>query len=101
MPLPWRYAAPLDEAGHSRRIPKRGRHLVSVVAAVLLVAVVFKVIIDANSMGATIRTPDAFYGYYTVDFEKGIKLVGMLSVNRTAAMSGSTPGTAASSSPRT
>ena len=37
--------------------------------------------LDRNLKGATTRPADPFYGYYTVDFEKGGKLVGMLSVN--------------------
>ena len=56
-----------------------------VVAAALLVAVVFNVIhrrqLDRDLTGVAIRTPDAFYGHHTVDFEKGGKLVGLLSAN--------------------
>ncbi len=37
--------------------------------------------LDVNRQGATADSPDPFYGYYTVDFEKDGKLVGMLSVN--------------------
>ena len=37
--------------------------------------------LDRNLNGATARAPDPFHGYYTVDFEKGGNLVGMLSVN--------------------
>jgi hypothetical protein len=37
--------------------------------------------LDANQSGATANSPDAFYGYYTVDFQRGGKLAGMLSVN--------------------
>ena len=37
--------------------------------------------LDANQPGATANTPDPFYGYYTVDFERAGNLVGMLSVN--------------------
>lgn len=37
--------------------------------------------LDANQSGATANPPDAFYGYYTVDFQRGGKLAGMLSVN--------------------
>jgi hypothetical protein len=37
--------------------------------------------LDANQAGAQAKAPDPFYGYYTVDFEKGGKLAGMLSVN--------------------
>ena len=37
--------------------------------------------LDANQPGATANTPDPFYGYYTVDFQKDGKLAGMLSVN--------------------
>jgi hypothetical protein len=37
--------------------------------------------LDANEPGSKARSPDPFYGYYTVDFEKGGKLAGMLSVN--------------------
>ena len=34
-----------------------------------------------NLPGTKARTPDSFYGYYTVDFERAGSLVGMLSVN--------------------
>ena len=34
-----------------------------------------------NQPGTKARTPDSFYGYYTVDFERAGSLVGMLSVN--------------------
>lgn len=37
--------------------------------------------LDANQSGATANSPDPFYGYYTVDFERAGKLAGMLSVN--------------------
>ncbi len=37
--------------------------------------------LDANQPGAEAQSPDLFYGYYTVDFEKGGKVAGMLSVN--------------------
>ena len=38
--------------------------------------------LDANVKGATAATdPIKFYGYYTIDFEKEGKVVGMLSVN--------------------
>lgn len=37
--------------------------------------------LDGNESGATANSPDPFYGYYTVDFERGGRLVGMLSVN--------------------
>ena len=37
--------------------------------------------LDANQPGATARSPDSYYGYYTIDFEKDRKLAGMLSVN--------------------
>ncbi|HCG02769.1 MAG TPA: hypothetical protein DEV93_19765 [Chloroflexi bacterium] len=37
--------------------------------------------LDANQPGDSANSPDSFYGYYTVDFEKGGKLAGMLSVN--------------------
>ena len=37
--------------------------------------------LDRNLPGTTTRAPDPFYGYYTVDFEKDGRLVGMLSVN--------------------
>jgi len=38
--------------------------------------------LDANYAGATAATdPMQFYGYYTLDFEKDGKIVGMLSVN--------------------
>lgn len=37
--------------------------------------------LHANQRGATASSPDAFYGYYTVDFQKDGRLAGMLSVN--------------------
>jgi hypothetical protein len=38
--------------------------------------------LDANISGATAATdPSQFYGYYTLDFEKDGKVVGMLSIN--------------------
>lgn len=37
--------------------------------------------LDANQSGATAKSADPFYGYYTVDFERNGNLVGMLSVN--------------------
>jgi hypothetical protein len=37
--------------------------------------------LDANQPGTTARSPDPFHGYYTVDFERDGRLVGMLSVN--------------------
>jgi hypothetical protein len=37
--------------------------------------------LDSNQPGTKARTPDSFYGYYTVDFERAGSLVGMLSVN--------------------
>ena len=38
--------------------------------------------LDTNYAGATAATdPTQFYGYYTLDFEKDGKIVGMLSVN--------------------
>ena len=37
--------------------------------------------LDGNRTGNITRAPDTFHGYYTIDFEKGGKLVGMLSVN--------------------
>jgi hypothetical protein len=37
--------------------------------------------LDANQPGAKANSPDAFYGYYTIDFAKGGRLAGMLSVN--------------------
>jgi hypothetical protein len=38
--------------------------------------------LDSNFAGAKAATdPTQFYGYYTLDFEKGGKIVGMLSVN--------------------
>ena len=37
--------------------------------------------LDVNRSGTSAKTPDAFYGYYTVDFENDGRLVGMLSVN--------------------
>jgi hypothetical protein len=37
--------------------------------------------LDANQPGTRAHTPDPFYGYYTVDFERAGSLVGMLSIN--------------------
>jgi hypothetical protein len=37
--------------------------------------------LHTNQPNATANTPDPFYGYYTVDFERAGKLAGMLSVN--------------------
>ncbi len=37
--------------------------------------------LDANQQGDTANAPDAFYGYFTVDFQSGGKLAGMISVN--------------------
>lgn len=37
--------------------------------------------LDANQPGSSARSPDPFHGFYTVDFEKGGTLSGMLSVN--------------------
>lgn len=37
--------------------------------------------LNANKPGTKARTPDPFYGYYTVDFERAGSLVGMVSVN--------------------
>jgi hypothetical protein len=37
--------------------------------------------LDANQQSDTANAPDAFYGYFTVDFQSGGKLAGMLSVN--------------------
>jgi hypothetical protein len=37
--------------------------------------------LDQNLPGSAARTPDRFYGYYTVDLERDGRLTGMLSVN--------------------
>jgi hypothetical protein len=37
--------------------------------------------LEANQAGTTAKSPDPFYGYYTVDFTRTGQLVGMLSVN--------------------
>ena len=37
--------------------------------------------LDGHLAGNVTRAPDTFHGYYTIDFEKGGQLVGMLSVN--------------------
>jgi hypothetical protein len=37
--------------------------------------------LDANQGGTNAKAPDSFYGFYTVDFQKAGRLVGMLSVN--------------------
>ena len=37
--------------------------------------------LDANRSGTNAGSPDSFYGYYTIDFQRTGRLVGMLSVN--------------------
>jgi hypothetical protein len=37
--------------------------------------------LDANRRGTSANAPDSFYGFYTVDFQRAGRLVGMLSVN--------------------
>ncbi|HEV1991564.1 MAG TPA: hypothetical protein VGR34_01705, partial [Candidatus Dormibacteraeota bacterium] len=37
--------------------------------------------LDANQTGTSAKAPDSFYGFYTVDFQRTGRLVGMLSVN--------------------
>jgi hypothetical protein len=37
--------------------------------------------LHTNQSGTSAQPPDRFYGFYTVDFERNGKLVGMLSVN--------------------
>jgi hypothetical protein len=37
--------------------------------------------LDANLPGATAEHPMQFHGYYTLDFEKDGKIIGMVSVN--------------------
>jgi hypothetical protein len=37
--------------------------------------------LDANQTGTSAKVPDSFYGFYTVDFQRAGRLVGMLSVN--------------------
>jgi hypothetical protein len=37
--------------------------------------------LDSNLAGSTTKSPDSFYGFYTVDFENSGQLAGMLSVN--------------------
>ena len=37
--------------------------------------------LDSNRPHSTAKPPDAFYGYYTVDFESSGQVAGMLSVN--------------------
>jgi hypothetical protein len=37
--------------------------------------------LDTNQTGTSAKAPDSFYGFYTVDFERAGRLVGMLSVN--------------------
>lgn len=37
--------------------------------------------LNANQAGTTAKTPDRFYGFYTVDIDKDGQLAGMLSVN--------------------
>ena len=61
--VPWRYTARVYEDGLARPIPRgRGSRLVRVVAAVLLVAWVFNVIIEANSIAVLVwgADPPAF-----------------------------------------
>jgi hypothetical protein len=37
--------------------------------------------LDTNQTGTSAKAPDSFYGFYTVDFQRAGRLVGMLSVN--------------------
>jgi hypothetical protein len=37
--------------------------------------------LDSNRSGSTTKSPDSFYGFYTVDFESSGHLAGMLAVN--------------------
>jgi hypothetical protein len=37
--------------------------------------------LDTNQTGTSANAPDSFYGFYTVDFQRAGRLVGMLSVN--------------------
>jgi hypothetical protein len=37
--------------------------------------------LDSNRAGSTAKSPDSFYGFYTIDFESSGHLAGMLSVN--------------------
>ena len=37
--------------------------------------------LDANQSGTSAKSPDSFYGFYTIDFQRAGRLVGMLSVN--------------------
>jgi hypothetical protein len=37
--------------------------------------------LDANQRSTSANAPDSFYGFYTVDFQRAGRLVGMLSVN--------------------
>ena len=37
--------------------------------------------LDSNRSGSTAKSPDAFHGFYTVDFESSGHLAGMVSVN--------------------
>ena len=37
--------------------------------------------LNLNQTGTSAKTPDSFYGFYTVDFQRAGQLVGMLSVN--------------------
>jgi hypothetical protein len=37
--------------------------------------------LDTNETGTSAKAPDSFYGFYTVDFQRAGRLVGMLSVN--------------------
>ena len=37
--------------------------------------------LDANQTGTSAKAPDSFYGFYTVDFQRAGRLVGMLSIN--------------------
>jgi hypothetical protein len=64
----WASTTPLDVSAEMTITPKRAVEYA-------------QQYLDANFAGATTEHPMQFYGYYTLDFEKDGKIVGMLSVN--------------------
>ncbi|MEW6286159.1 MAG: hypothetical protein AB1509_08015, partial [Chloroflexota bacterium] len=64
----WNNAAPLDVTAEMTVTPEQAIEYA-------------QKYLDANFAGATVEHPTQFYGYYTLDFEKDGKIIGMLSVN--------------------
>jgi hypothetical protein len=64
----WNNAAPLDVTAEMTVTPEQAVEYA-------------QKYLDANFAGATTEHPTQFYGYYTLDFEKDGKIIGMLSVN--------------------